>query len=96
MSRLTPGFAPGELGALRRNHVDVLHRTITVVEQVQWISGKHVVSAPKSAAGRRSVALPGVVTSALEEHLTAYAESGPEGLVFPAPEGGFLRLENFP
>ena len=57
--------------------------------------GHHVVSAPKSAASRRSVALPGVVAAALEEHLSAYADPGPEGLLFPAPEGGFLRLENF-
>lgn len=36
-----------------------------------------------------------MVAVALEEHLAAYAEPAPEGLVFPAPEGGFLRLENF-
>lgn len=89
------GLRAGELGALRRKHVDLLHRTITVVEQVQAISGHHVVSPPKSAASRRSVALPGVVTAALEVHLSAYADPGPEGLLFPAPEGGFLRLENF-
>jgi integrase len=41
------------------------------------------------------VALPGVVTAALEERLAAYADPGSEGLLFPAPEGGFLRLENF-
>ena len=35
------------------------------------------------------------MTAALEEHLAAYADPGPEGLLFPAPEGGFLRLENF-
>jgi integrase len=89
------GLRAGELIALRRKHVDLLRRTITVVEQVQYISGHHVVSAPKSSAGRRPVALPGVVVAALEEHLAAYAEPGTEGLLFPAPEGGFLRLENF-
>jgi integrase len=35
------------------------------------------------------------VASALEEHLTRYAELGPDGLVSSAPEGGYLRLENF-
>ena len=89
------GLRAGELIALRRQHVDLLRRTITVVEKVQYISGRHVVSVPKSSAGRRPVALPGVVVAALEEHLAAYAEPGSEGLVFPAPEGGFLRLENF-
>lgn len=89
------GLRAGELIALRRKHVDLLRRNITVVEQVQSISGRHFVSAPKSSASRRSVALPGVVTVALDEHLRAYAEPGPDGLVFPAPQGGFLRLENF-
>lgn len=89
------GLRAGELIALRRRHVDLLRRSITVVEQVQYISGRHVVSAPKSSASRRSVALPGVVVAALEEHLASFAEPGTEGLVFPAPEGGYLRLENF-
>jgi hypothetical protein len=44
----------------------LLHQRITVLEQVQTISGHHVVSAPKSAASHRSVALPGVATAALE------------------------------
>ncbi|MGH9038757.1 MAG: tyrosine-type recombinase/integrase [Acidimicrobiia bacterium] len=89
------GLRAGELIGLRRRHVDLLRRSITVVEQVQYISGRHVVSAPKSSASRRSVALPGVVVAALEEHLASFAEPGTEGLVFPAPEGGYLRLENF-
>lgn len=89
------GLRAGELMALRRSHVDPLHRTIAVVEQVQSIGGHHVVSAPKTAAGRRSVSIPGVVAASLDEHLTTYAEPGIAGLVFPAPEGGFMRLENF-
>lgn len=89
------GLRAGELIALRRRHVDLLHRTITVVEQVQVVSGRHVVSSPKSSASRRSVALPGSVAESLEAHLAVYSELGAEGLVFPAPEGGFLRLENF-
>jgi len=89
------GLRAGELIALRRKHVDLLHRTITVTEQVQYIAGAHVVSAPKTAAGRRSVALPRVVADALDAHMCAYAEPGADALVFAAPEGGYLRLENF-
>ncbi|MGH9036332.1 MAG: tyrosine-type recombinase/integrase, partial [Acidimicrobiia bacterium] len=89
------GLRAGELIALRRKHVDLLRSTITVVEQVQYISGRHVVSAPKSSAGRRAVAVPGLVATAVQEHLAAYSEAGADGLVFPAPEGGYLRLENF-
>jgi integrase len=89
------GLRAGELIGLRRKHVDLLHRTITVVEQVQYINGDHHVQAPKTAAGRRSVAVPASVMAALDEHLAAHAEPGPNDLVFPAPTGGFLRLENF-
>jgi integrase len=89
------GLRAGELIGLRCKHVDLLHRTITVVEQVQYIGGRHEVLGPKSAAGRRSVAVPGLVVESLDAHLASFAEPGRDGLVFPAPEGGFLRLENF-
>jgi integrase len=89
------GMRAGELIALRRRHVDLLHRTITVVEQVQVVAGRFEVHAPKSAAGRRAIPLPGLVVDALWPHLAEVAEQGPDGLVFPSPEGGYLRLENF-
>jgi integrase len=89
------GLRAGELIGLRRKHVDLLHRTITVVEQVQYIGGRMLASVPKSSAGRRQVAIPRLVVSALTEHFGRYSDPGPEGLVFPAPEGGYLRLENF-
>jgi integrase len=89
------GMRAGELIALRRRHVDLLHRTITVVEQVQVVAGRFEVHAPKSAAGRRAVPLPSFIVEALEWHLRDVAEPGPDGIVFPSPEGGHLRLENF-
>lgn len=89
------GLRAGQLMALRRSRVDLLHRAIAVVEQVQSIGGGHEVSAPKTAAGRRSVSMPRFVADEVAEHLARYAEPGVDGLVFPAPDGGFLRLENF-
>src|SRR3546814_18912718 len=83
----------GELIALRHTHVDRLRRTITVTEQVQYTDGRYVASPPKSAAGRRSVALPRMVADELELHLRAEADA--DALVFPAPHGGYLPLENF-
>lgn len=89
------GLRAGELIGLRRSHVDLLRRTITVVEQVQYIDRHYLVSSPKTAAGRRSVAMPRLVADELEEHLRGLPASGPDALVFPAPEGGYLHLENF-
>jgi integrase len=39
--------------------------------------------------------LPAMAAIALAEHLEKFAEPGPEGLVFPAPQGGYLRRSNF-
>lgn len=89
------GLRAGELIGLRRSHIDLLRRTITVVEQVQYIDRHYVVSAPKSAAGRRSVALPRLVTDELDGHLRQLADQSADAVVFPAPEGGYLHLENF-
>ena len=89
------GLRAGELIALRRAHVDLLRRTITVVEQVQYLDRRHVVSPPKSAAGRRAVALPRLVADELDAHLHGLTESSPDAVVFPAPAGGYLHLENF-
>jgi integrase len=89
------GLRAGELVALRRPHVDFLRRTVTVVEQVQYIDRDYVVAPPKSGAGRRSVALPRLVADELEAHLRGLPDQSAEALVFPAPEGGYLHLENF-
>jgi integrase len=89
------GLRSGELMALRRHHVDLLRRTISVTEQVQHIGGQLVVSAPKSAAGRRSVSMPRLVAEALDAHLRALEDQSVDALVFPAPEGGYLVAQNF-
>jgi integrase len=41
------------------------------------------------------VTLPTVAAEALAEHLSVYAEAGPDGLVFPAARRGPLRRSNF-
>lgn len=89
------GLRAGELMALRRHHVDLLRRTISVVEQVQHLDGEYVVSPPKSAAGRRSVSLPRLVADELDSHLRDLEDQSADGLVFPAPEGGYLHSTNF-
>jgi integrase len=90
------GLRWGELAGLRRSHVDLLHRTVTVAEQVtESMDGKLHVGPPKSEAGIRTVALPAVVVTALDDHLGTFAEPASDGLVFTAPEGGYLRRNNF-
>ena len=68
---------------------------MTVAEQVAEVNGRLLPGPPKTEAGRRTVTLPAVAAVALAEHLANFAEPGPEGLVFPAPQGGYLRRSNF-
>jgi integrase len=41
------------------------------------------------------VTLPTVAAEALAEHLSRYAEAGPDGLVFPVERDGAIRRSNF-
>jgi integrase len=90
------GLRFGELAGLTRDRLDLLHRRVTVTEQMQELSnGDRAAAPPKTAAGRRVVALPPHLFGELEAHLSTHAEPGADGLVFPAPEGGPLRRGNF-
>jgi integrase len=89
------GLRWGELVGLRVKRVDLLHGRVTVAEQVAEVNGQLIPGPPKTAAGRRTITLPAVAAVALAEHLAEFAEPGPEGLVFPAPKGGYLRRSNF-
>ena len=88
------GLRWGELVGLHGKRVDLLHGRVTVAEQVAEVNGRRIPGPPKTEAGRRTVTLPVVAAVAPAEHLAAFAEPGPEGLVFPAPEGGYLRHSN--
>jgi integrase len=89
------GLRWGELVGLRVRRVDLLHGRVVVAEQVAEVNGKLIPGPPKTEAGRRTVTLPAAAAVALAEHLVEFAEPGPDGLVFPAPEGGYLRRSNF-
>jgi integrase len=89
------GLRWGELVGLRVKRVDLLHSRVTVAEQVAEVNGQLLPVPPKTEAGRRTVTLPAVAAVALAEHVASFAEPDPEGLVFPAPQGGYLRRSNF-
>lgn len=86
------GLRRGELFGLTRARVDLLHHTLAVAEQRQQLrDGTLVVGPPKTAAGVRTVALPGPLVPELEAHLAAYCAPGPGALVFTGEKGGPLR-----
>ena len=62
----------------RRGRAATSHRAVTRVD------GQYVITTPKSAAGRRDVALPPHLIPALQHHLDHHAAPGPDALLFPA------------
>lgn len=84
------GLRWGELAGLRASRVDLLHQTLTVAETLNEVKGKLVFGEPKTAAGRRRLALPAFVAEELAGHIARYP-LGESGLLFTAPEGGPLR-----
>jgi integrase len=87
------GLRRGELLALTRRDVDLLHRTVDVRRQRQDLrGGGQLVGPPKTEAGRRTVALPASLVPELEDHLTRWVGPDPDDLVFPGTKGGPLRV----
>lgn len=86
------GLRTGESLGLRRQDVDLLHRKVSVVQQVHEVAGRGRIVVPhaKSEAGRRQVVLPGVVVDALIGHLNGYTDRAEDALVFTGPGGGPL------
>lgn len=89
------GLRFGELAALQRRHIDLLRRTVTVQGTLVQLDGRLEAKAPKSAAGRRAVALPAGTVRRLDEHLAVRVASGAGALVFLGVRGGVLRRGNW-
>ena len=86
----------GELAALRRSDIDFQARTVRVSRQLrEQRGGGFAFGPPKSDAGRRTVAIPSVISPDLASHIVTYAASGDDGLVFTSSGGRPLRLSNF-
>lgn len=89
------GLRFGEAAALRRQDVSADGRLLTV-ERGVWHDGhEHLVGDVKTAAGRRRVALPDSIATALVEHLREFVPRQPDALVFGTRSGGFLARSNF-
>jgi integrase len=88
------GMRPGELRALRLDHVNMLGRTIQVEETLADVRGHVQVGPVKTAASRRQIKMPKLLVDALARHLHTYPATG-DGFVFTAPNGGPIRKDNF-
>ena len=64
-------------------------------KRLRLASGQVIEDDPKSAAGRRSVALPTTVTAEIRQHLDTFVGPGEDDFVFTSPEGLPLERSNF-
>ena len=78
----------GELLGLRRSDVDLDNGTLRI-EQSRTITmgGKSLVKKPKSAAGRRTIAIPEFLIPQIREHLVRFSAQGQDGYVFTGVTG---------
>lgn len=80
----------GEAVALRRRDVDLEAGMVSVVRTSVRADGKKMTNAPKTAAGRRRVAVSPIVVEALREHLAEQPVTGRDALIFPGRDGNLL------
>lgn len=81
------GLRFGELTELRGKDVDTRKGVIKVRRAVTWVAAKPVIGKPKSDAGTRDVAIPPHLLPAVKAHIREHAQWGPDGLLFPSPQG---------
>lgn len=81
------GLRAGELFALQRRHVDLETRTVRVQQSLNRMETGGRLSAMKTRAGRRVVALPNVAVEALAEHMARFTAPGKDALVFSTRTG---------
>jgi len=86
----------GELAALRRRDIEQdaaivkIERSLTVLP-----GGGYHFGPPKSAAGKRTIAMPAAIMPSLKRHMASYTAPEPGALVFTSPTGAPLRHNNF-
>ena len=86
----------GEVLALQRRHVDLLHGRITV-EQA-WVvpmGGKPMIGSPKTEAGVRTLTIPPNVLPAVVDHLARFVGPEPTAWLFGTSTGTALSPRNF-
>ena len=84
------GLRFGELTALRRRDIDLVEGTITVEQAAVTVSGRRLITTPKSAAGHRTIYLPPHLMDDARRHLAAFTGADADALVFPGADGGPL------
>jgi integrase len=83
-----------EVAGPRVGRLDIAHLQLQVLETAPQVGGER--AEPKTAAGRRTVPVPGLIAEILDDHLHRYGLAGKaDALVFSAERGGRLHAANW-
>jgi integrase len=90
------GMRWSELVGLRRRQVNLLKRTVTVIEQLVFVGGdasvgrigRWVNQKPKTKAGTRTISISPFLAAQLAEQIENRSQPGLDGLVFVNMRGG--------
>ncbi len=92
------GLRWGECAGLRVKHFNSLERTVTIsTQRTRGLGGRMVEQAPKSEAGRRTLALPEALMGRLAAHMARREITGADedAYLFVGPQGGPLEYSGF-
>jgi integrase len=91
------GLRLSEVVALRVARLDLMRRTLQVVETIAEVNGVPVFGDVKSPAARRILEIPPFLVDLLAKHLAVRGLTAADGdaLIFVGPAGGPLRRSNF-
>jgi integrase len=89
------GLRWGELLFLRRRHLDLDDGIVNLRGSLGEVGGRLLEGPPKSAAGRRDVAIPEAIVPELRAHLDEWPQDGADGRVFVGPKGATPKRGNF-
>ena len=91
MSQTSATTLPWLLG-LRRDDINVAHRTITVAQTVHALEdGNFVIESPKTRASRRTIFFPASIAADIDDHLRRFVAKDRGALIFTGEKGGPLR-----
>lgn len=82
----------GEILGLRRRDLDFLHGTLAVtLTRTKTMAGATGIKAPKTEAGKRTIAIPSNIVVVLKAHLDSNVPSDPGSPVIVGEKGGPIR-----
>jgi len=85
----------GELAPLTRADLDTTRGLVHVRHTLVEAGGPPTIGPPKSAAGRRLVAIPAALLPQLVAHLEKFVADRPDAVVFTGGKGALLGRGNF-